>query len=122
MIVQILYLLVYAEKFLNGDQDKEKHFYSIKLAKGTPVIVSPFSIIRKYDSYIDSMRPNGNYTLAISNLNDRGQQEITLFKNLFSYKEYDNRIIQDEAGNINLHYAEVYLKENTYSDNELKSK
>ena len=80
------------ERFLNGDSNKEKHFYSIKLPKGLPVIVSPFSIVRKYDSVIDSIQSNFDYSLMVSNRGVNGQQEIILFKDLISYKEFDNKL------------------------------
>lgn len=107
-----------AERFLNGDSNKEKHFYSIKLPKGLPVIVSPFSIVRKYDSVIDSIQSNFDYSLMVSNRGVNGQQEIILFKDLISYKEFDNKLITDEFGSICIHKVEILLKDNIYFDSQ----
>ena len=111
-----------AELFLNGDNTKDKHFYKIKLNKGVPVIVSPFTVVRKYDSPGDELLANDNYSLMISNRGIVGQQEITLFKNLISYEEISDKMMNDEEENIFLHSIEVSLKENVYSNNEVNFK
>lgn len=107
-----------AETFLNGNNNSERHFYSIKLPKGMPVIVSPFSIVRKYDSFVDSINPDSTYALAVSNRGITGQQEIILLRDLINFKEINNKTINDEGYNVNIHYGEVSLKDNIYFDSQ----
>lgn len=107
-----------AEKFLNGDYTKEKHFYKIKLSKGIPVIVSPFSIVRKYDSIYDSLIPSNNYSLEVTNRGIEGQQEIILYKEYITYEEINNKTIEEDNEVINIHSIEISLKENIYSNNQ----
>ena len=111
-----------AEKFLDSDNNKENHLYSIKLSKGIPVVVSPFSIVRKYDSVYDSFLPDSNYSLVVSNRGINGQQEIILFKDYISYQEISNKTIDDEFGRINLHSIEISLKEDVYLNNQVNLK
>lgn len=111
-----------AEIFLDGDDTEEKHFYRIKLAKGIPVIVSPFSVVRKYDSFGSSLLSENNYSLAVSNRGISGRQEIILFKDYISFKEISNKIICDELGSIYLHSVEIDLKKNIYINDESKFK
>lgn len=108
-----------AEKFLDANNSMDKHFYNIKLSKGLPVIVSPFSIIRKYYSMIDYYLPDSEYVLAVSNRGNNGQQEITLFRNSISCEEKNVRVIQDdELGEFFIHDIEISLKEDIYFEDQ----
>lgn len=109
-----------AEKFLDSDVNKEKHFYNLKIPKGMPVIVSPFSVIRKYDSLVDSIQYNDNYSLAVSNRDTEGQQEVILFRDYISFNEVDSKVIDDSFGKIFIHYGDVCLKENLCFDDSMK--
>lgn len=95
-------------------ESKEAILYVIQLKKGTPVLVTPTSLIRTYrdeDDYLEKKLNGQEPTLLkLINRGDRGQQEIILFKNSLSFisERVEEKFVQNN--NLLIHYIETEPK------------
>ncbi len=102
-----------AFQFMKTDNVKPvRHLYQIKLNSGTPLFVSPYSIVKVYDSVLDTMIPIDNQSciLKIMNRGTEGQYEITLIKDMIEYQELSCEKIEKNGKVIFVHHIEVFEK------------
>ena len=70
--------------FINNDS-KRVIFYKIKLSAGTPVIISPYSVVNQYESQVDLILGNDNYVIKVMKSEKNRQKEILLSKKSLEY-------------------------------------
>lgn len=79
-----------ALKFIDN-KSKNIFVYEIKLEKGTPVLVTPYSLLNEYKSEADMVLKTDNYNLGLHKTVNQGQKEV-----LFSKKNLELEIVDSK--------------------------
>lgn len=99
--------------------------YIIKLKKGTPVLVSPISLVLTYkdtDDYLGKKLKGEKPTLLkLMNRDNTGQQEVLLFKDTLSFviEKQEEKYLDDD--NISIVYIDTYPNAEIYKNNLKKN-
>ncbi len=102
-----------AIQFMKQDYTKPiRHLYQIKLHSGIPLFVSPYSIVKVYDSILDPIIPTNSqsYLLKIMDRGVEGQYEVTLMKDMIEYQESSCEKIERNGKYLFVHDIEVFEK------------
>lgn len=93
--------------FINSNS-KKVVFYEINIEAGTPIVISPYSIVNEYDSLYDLINNTDNYSIKISKSEKKGQKEILLSKDSLDYSLELKKV--DQIDGQQFYYYEVNTK------------
>lgn len=100
--------------FLFTKKENRNKLYVIKLEKGTPVLITPYSILSVYDSEVDYLNNSEIKQTKIINSSNKGQQEIILFKDSLDFKLASSKIC--EEGNLEVETFSSKIKHQSPSE------
>ena len=90
------------------NNSKRVIFYKILLQAGTPVVVSPYSVIMQYENACDLLLNNDNYVIKIQETEKNRQKEILLSKKSLDYSINLEKV--EKIDNQQFEYYEVVTK------------
>lgn len=88
--------------------NKKNKIYKIFLKKGTPVMVTPYSIVNSYDNEVNSIMGLNSRQLKVVKGNNNSQMEIVLYKDMLDFYLIENKVVDD----ISIDIMIVDVKEN----------
>ena len=94
-------------EFIN-ESSKKVLFYRINIEAGTPIIISPYSIVNEYESLYDLLNNTENYSIKIRKNEGNRQKEVLLSKKSLEYSL--NLEKTEEIDGQQFYYYEVNTK------------
>ena len=86
--------------------------YEIRLKSGTPVLVTPYSIVNNYASEIDKILKTDNYNITVNKTLESFQQEVILFKDTLNFSLVDSKSTDIDGTSITFYKLDSTVKDN----------
>ena len=97
--------------FIDNDSNKIV-MYEINLKRGTPVLVTPYSIVNNYASEIDKLLKTDNYNITVNKTLESFQQEVILFKDTLNFSLVDSKCTDIDGTSITFYKLDSIVKNN----------
>lgn len=97
--------------FINNSSNRIV-MYEIRLKSGTPVLVTPYSIVNNYASEIDKLLKTDNYNITVNKTLESFQQEVILFKDTLNFSLVDSKSTDIDGTSITFYKLDSTVKDN----------